>query len=108
MPEPVTYQDAQQLVKYCYCSDCWEHLNIYTARDADGAIVKGDDGRAMVEVRCATEACAHHGYVSKKTVERRLADSLLESRQVRSALRDAVPWIRPSSQASEMLKELGF
>ncbi len=108
--EPVTHDEAIQIVKYCYCSDCWEHLTIYSAI-ADGTMVKNEAGRAMYDVRCNTDGCQHHGYVSKRTVDRRLAESQVQRIEALYALQDAVPWLKPAKKRTNILKslrELGF
>ena len=86
------------LIRDYVCSDCWGHLVEFI-----------DPKTRESHIRCTTEGCECSGYVSKRFVERRQAESAAERIAAREALRDAVPWLKaPKKSTQQLLNELGY
>jgi len=99
MAERMTFPEAQRTIRRYLCSDCWDDLREF---EYDSAM------RTSV-VRCSTENCLCNGYVTRRYVEIRQAESLGDLANARIVLRDAVPWIRGDAKTTtQLLKELGF
>ena len=102
------YPTAQNLVRHYCCSDCWSYL----ISDFD----KND--REAYSVQCQTESCPCRSIVSMNYVTRRSAESHAELISAKTALADALPWLKEEAQLqarqfikereNEILHELGF
>jgi hypothetical protein len=109
--------DAQDTITRFSCSNCWSAVAIYPAYDL---AENGESIRlgGVVEVRCHTKGCNCSGFISKRTVEIRLADGWRMERAAREALVEAFPELNPDLKKkivnsngkteAEFLKELGF
>lgn len=102
------YPTSQRLVRHYCCSDCWGFL----ASDFD------KDDREAYNVQCQTEGCPCRAVVSMHYAERRTAESHAELTSAKSALADAIPWLKEEAQSqarrftkereNEILQSLGF
>ena len=87
-----TYTEARYL-----CSNCW------------GDLLNLRIGPNSYDVRCKTEGCPCHGYVSKRHVEMIEAKAHAELIRVRINLRKYVDWIPYEPLTNEqILNKLGF
>ncbi len=99
MAEMMNVSQAQRTIRRYVCSDCWEDLREFEYDSATRTSI----------VRCSTENCPCNGYVSRRYVEIRQAESFGELANARIVLRDAIPWIRGDAKTTtQLLKELGF
>jgi hypothetical protein len=87
---------AAQTVRDCLCSDCWGQL-----------IARYDPKTRLSVVKCSTDGCSCNGFVSRKGVVRREAESGFELVQVKQALRNVLPQSLPEDEQA-ILKSLGF
>ena len=96
MLENMDPDDAQKLAKSSVCSDCWGELTVaYNWHTRTSS------------VSCATPDCPQHGYVSRRFVERREAESAGELAEARVALTRAGA-LRVKESAQQLLSELGY
>ncbi len=82
--------------QYC-CGACWGELVAEFAEDGQYRIVCGECGEGTP------------GYVSRRYVERRIAENASQYITARYAMRQAYPFLFPAAKtAGNNLKELGF
>lgn len=93
--------EAQDVVNNYLCADCWGELVEF--------IRQRPDRTTYSVVHCVTPDCPCSGFVSRKWVERREAESASEALTVRRNLQQAGVLPRPPKKApAQILTELGF
>lgn len=106
MVEIQTDVEAQKTVRDCACSACWGHLVLFPADPPPGVEAKA--GEHFARALCGVCGEATRGYVSKRYVERKLAESRAEAFEVRQALKGAIPSLATRVTAQEALSDLGY
>ena len=92
------YDQAVTIRRDCVCSDCYGQL-----------VVHYDGKQRKHTITCGTTGCPCHGFVSRRWVERRIAENRAEAAEAKHVLEQAVPWMaRPKKSADQILSELGF
>ena len=94
--------EARTIIRDCVCSDCWGELTTTAS--------SYNPETRTTELTCTTEGCQFHGYISRKTVDRRELAAIAELHEAKAALAKAAPWIQKKSGLSEdeLIKSLGF
>lgn len=98
----VDVDDVAKIRRSRVCSACWgELVDDHKTYDAK---------TRTIELRCSTSGCDCPGAISRKTADRREAESSVELAEARRNLRAAAPWAAWAAKKDQdtLCKELGI
>jgi hypothetical protein len=89
--------EAQALARKYLCSACYGELTVrYNPKSRTSAVT------------CQTKDCNCPGFVTRRFVEKAKAKNAGEAAEARCVLSQAVPWMKNTKTADQLLAELGF